>query len=270
MNNSIVFYNKNTGYAVTGTLRDGRWEPDGPSGSVESLPPGYTNGAASRDSLVLYNRETGAGETGTFTGGEYNRTEAFQGAAGWSHVVATRDSVLFYNKDNGGGASGTLQNGVYREKRGYDDFSTGWQSVAASFDTVVFTRQAGAAGFPETDVAWGVLHNGEYTHSAQRTDPEGVVRLTATSDTALEVRVNGATSYYHAALATGGLLDHFREAGTDGVWNLVGSTADSVFFYQADGTCRAAKLSQSGFTNSAPVADVLPAIPGWTLIEGGV
>lgn len=270
MNFTILFYNKDTGYAVTGTLQAGVWEPGGLGGSVKALPAGYTNAAASRDTLVLYHRETGAGETGTFTDGEYHRTESLQWAVGWSHVVATHDSVLFYDEDDGRAASGTLQGGVYREKRGYSDFNKHWQSIAASFDTVVFTKGAGAVGFPETAVAYGVLHDGVYLHGADRTDDGGVTRLVATKDTALELRMHGSTSHFHVAVAMGGLVDRFREIGTGGGWDLVGRTADSLFFYQSDGTCWGSKLLAGHHTNVGPISDVLPAVPGWSLIAGGV
>lgn len=270
MNFTILFYNKNTGYALTGTLRGGVWEPDGESGSVWSLPTGYTNAAASRDTLVLYNRDTGAAETGTFTGGQYHRKEQGYGAIGWSHVVATYDSVLFYNQDNGRGASGTLQNGVYREKQGYDSFRKHWQSIVASFDTVIFTQKAGAVGFPETDVGYGVLHNGVYQHAADRTDDGGVVRLTATKDTVLQTRMHGATSYFYVAIAIGGFLDDFQEIGAGGRWDLVGRTGDSLFFYKADGTCWGSTLDGGHHTNIGPIGNVLPAVEGWSLIEGGV
>ncbi|MGW7460309.1 hypothetical protein [Streptomyces sp. NPDC054797] len=51
------------------------------------------------------------------------------------------------------------------------------------------------------------------------------------------------------------------------LWDTVGRTADSLFFYKNDGTAWISKLSGGDYANVGPLKDVSS---GWSIIEGGV
>ncbi|MEU6759591.1 hypothetical protein [Streptomyces sp. NPDC046685] len=264
-NTSILFYNKDTGAAGTATLSAGSYHYTG----ALTLPTHYTHAAASRDSLLLYNADTGAGETGTFTAGRYTRVESFTDfSTKWSLVEASGDSVLFYNSGTGHGATGTLKNGRYQEVRQYDNFSTGWAFIAASCDTAVATTaRRGSVEFPESNLGYGTLTGGVYTNVGNRDREVFLGTLVATKDSVLALSRNGSELRYRLASATNGKVGDFRETGTSGVWDVVGRTADSLFFYKNDGTAWISKLSGGDYANVGPLKDVSS---GWSIIEGGV
>ncbi|RPF44515.1 hypothetical protein EDD96_1047 [Streptomyces sp. Ag109_G2-6] len=118
--------------------------------------------------------------------------------------------MLFYNADNGQGGTGTLRNGRYHHVRSYDNFSTGWDSLAASCDTAVFVK-SGEVGLALAD--------------------------------------NGSQLRYRIARATDGKVGAFRDIGTSGVWEEEGRTGDSLFFYKTDGTAWTSKLSGNTYAN---------------------
>lgn len=264
-NTSILFYNKGTGAAGTATLAAGRYQYTG----ALNLPTGYTHAAASRDSLLLYNADTGAGETGTFTAGRYTRVQSFDNfSTKWSLVEASGDSVLFYNAGNGHGITGTLRNGRYQETRRYDNFSRGWAFIAASCDTAVATTaRRGSVEFPESNVGFGTLSGGVYTNMGNRDREVFLGTLVATKDSVLALARTGSELRYRLATATDGTVGEFRESGTSGVWDIVGRTADSLFFYKTDGTAWISKLSGGNYANVGPLNEVSS---GWSIIEGGV
>ncbi|MEV7611767.1 hypothetical protein [Streptomyces sp. NPDC089799] len=265
-NTSLFFYKKSTGEAGTGTLSAGRWRY---RGSL-SLPAGYTHAAASRDSLLLYNANTGEGESGTFTGGRYQRVQTYDNfATGWTQLEASGDSVLAYNSGNGRGGSGTLKNGRYREVRAYDNFSTGWASMAASCDTLVATTaRRGSTEFPESNVGFGTLRGGVYRNTGNRDGDVFLGTLIATRNSVMGLAKTSSTQLtYKVTTAAEGDVGQFEDIGTSGVWNTVGRTADSLFFYKTDGTAWTSTLNNGTYRNVGPLSDVSP---GWTIIEGGV
>ncbi|AZM90480.1 MULTISPECIES: hypothetical protein [Streptomyces] len=262
-NNSILFYKSGSGEAGTGTLTNGRWQYK----EALHLPTGYTHAAASRDSLVLYNAKTGAGETGTFTNGKYTRSEKYDDfSKGWTFVEASGDSVIFY-KDDGHGVTGTLKGGLYRESRVYDNFSSGWGTMAASCDTLVAAARHGSTEFPWSNVGYGTLSGGVYTHKGGIPRDDFLGELTATKDSLLSwARVGGGLEFRVSKAVDGGGIA-FRKIGTSGVWDKVGRTSDSLFFYKNDGTAWTSTLVNGNYTNVGPLPQVSS---GWTLIEGGV
>lgn len=264
-NSSILFYNKDTGSAGTATLTAGKYRFTGNF----DLPTGYTHAAASRDTLLLYDADTGAGETGTFKAGRYSRVESYDDfSTEWSLVEASGDSVIFYDAGSGHGVTGTLKNGKYREGRQYDDFSTGWAFMAASCDTLLATTaRKGSAEFPKSNVGYGSLTGGVFTNVGNRDGDVFLGTLVATKDSVLGMAQNGSELRYELASAANGRVGSFHDIGTSGVWDLVGRTADSLFFYKDDGTAWISRLSGSHYTNVGPLNEVSS---GWTIIEGGV
>ncbi|GAA0594298.1 hypothetical protein [Streptomyces crystallinus] len=261
---SILFYNADTGSAGTGTLSAGRWQYK----AGFDLPTGYTHAAASRDSLVLYNADTGAAEVGTFRGGRYHRTRSYEGfSTGWTFVKASGDSVLFYNADTGVGVTGTLTNGRYREMRVYDNFSTGWDTMAASCDTLISAARHGSGDFPWSNVGYGTLAGGLYRDKGGIPRDDFLGELTATKDSVLSLARAGDELEFRVSRATNGSNIHFNKIGTSGIWEKVGRTSDSLFFYKSDGTSWTSTLVNGTYRNVGSLAQVSS---GWTLIEGGV
>ena len=262
-NTSMFFYKKSTGDAGTGTLAAGRWQY---RGVQTGIPAGYSHAAASRDSLVLYNTDTGALETGTFINGVYTRSVAGHGATAWTHVEATGDSVLFYNAATGRAASGTLRNGAYRELRAYDNFSKGWASIAGSCDTIAFVKNVGKGDLPNYELGYGTLRGGVYTMVGFKSGMTAN-ELVATKDSIM-LRIGSASgdSAQFASLA-GGSVGQPHSYGTSGHWDAVGRSADSLFFYKADGTAWISTLNGNRYANVGPLGNVSP---GWSIIEGGV
>ncbi|MCX5127894.1 hypothetical protein OG898_34090 [Streptomyces sp. NBC_00193] len=255
-NSSIFFYNKDTGSAGTATLAAGKYRFTGNF----DLPTGYTHAAASRDSLLLYNADTGEGETGTFKAGRYSRVESYDDfSTDWSQIEASGDSILFYNSGSGFGITGTLKNGRYQEGRQYDNFSTGWTSMASSCDTLLAT-----AG---RNFGYGSLKGGVYTNVANRDGTVLLGNVVATKDSILGLASNGSQLRYKVSTATNGQVGNFREIGTSGVWDIVGRTADSLFFYKTDGTSWISKLSGGRYANVGSLNEVSS---DWSIIEGGV
>ncbi|MCB5164407.1 hypothetical protein LG634_06105 [Streptomyces bambusae] len=259
---SIFFYRSDNGNAGTGTLSAGQWQFK----ASLNLPPGYTHGAASRDSLLLYNKDTGAGEIGTFTNGRYARVGTYGFAQGWTHIEASGDSVIFY-KSNGYGVTGTLKNGAFQQVRVYNNFSSGWGTMAASCDTLVAAARQGGTDFPWSKVGYGTLTDGVYTHEGSIPRDDFLGELTATKDSVLSWARAGEGLEIRVSKATEGTGISFNQIGTSGVWNKVGRTSDSLFFYKTDGTAWTSTLVNGSYTNVGPLAQVSS---GWTLIEGGV
>ncbi|MFB7467531.1 hypothetical protein ACFCZ1_29255 [Streptomyces sp. NPDC056224] len=261
---SILFYKSGSGEAGTGTLSDGRWQYK----SAFNLPAGYTHAAASRDSLLLYDKNTGDGEVGTFTGGRYTRTRTFDNfSTGWTFVEASGDSVIFYNGSTGYGVTGTLKNGTYRQVRTYSDFSTGWGTMAASCDTLVAAARHGSTEFPWSNVGYGTLQGGVYTDTGSIPRDDFLGQLTATEDSVLSLARAGDGLEFRVSEATDGSGIDFRKIGTSGLWDKVGRTSNSLFFYKNDGTAWTSTLVNGNYTNVGPLPQVSS---GWSLIEGGV
>jgi hypothetical protein len=261
---SLLFYKASTGEAGTGTLSAGHWQQK----AALTLPAEYTHAAASRDSLVLYNKDTGAGEVGTFTGGTYSRTQTYNNfSTGWTFVEASGDSVLFYNGNTGHGVTGTLKNGTYEQVRVYDNFSKGWGTMASSCDTLVSAARQGPVEFPQSRVGYGTLQAGVYTHTGSIPRDAYLGQLTATKDSLLSWAKSGAELQFRVSDATEGTGINFREIGTSGIWEKVGRTSDSLFFYKDDGTAWTSTLVGGNYANVGSLAEVSS---GWSLIEGGV
>ncbi|WP_188272174.1 hypothetical protein [Streptomyces sp. CBMA152] len=260
---SILFYNADSGSAATGTLSAGQWQQK----AEFDLPTGYTHAAASRDSVVLYNKDTGAGEVGTLTGGRYQRHQSFDDfSTGWTFIEASGDSVVFYNGDTGHGVTGTLKHGVYRQVRVYDNFSTGWQTMAASCDTLLSAARHGG-DVPWSNVGYGTLKNGVYTDTGSIPRADFLGDLTATKDSVLSLAKAGGALEFRVSKATDGSGIAFNKIGTSGIWEKVGRTSDSLFFYKNDGTAWTSTLVNGAYTNVGSLAQVSS---GWTLIAGGV
>ncbi|MFF4115824.1 hypothetical protein [Streptomyces sp. NPDC001714] len=263
-NSSILFYKAGTGEAGTGTLSAGHWQYK----AAFTLPANYTHAAASRDSLLLYNKNTGAGEVGTFKNGTYSRTRTFDNfSTGWTFVEASGDSVLFYNGDTGHGVTGTLENGRYQGVRTYDNFSKGWGTMASSCDTLVAAAGQGPVEFPESRVGYGTLEDGVYTQTGSIPRDAYLGELTATKDSLLSSAKSGGELTHRVSDATDGTGIDFREIGTSGVWEKIGRTSDSLFFYKNDGTAWISTLAGGHYANVGALPNVSS---GWTLIEGGV
>ncbi|MCB5180759.1 hypothetical protein [Streptomyces antimicrobicus] len=264
-NTSILFYKRGSGEAGTATLSAGHYRYTG----ALRLPAGYTHAAASRDSLLLYNADTGAGETGTFTEGRYRRVQTYDNfSTGWTHLEASGDSVIAYNSATGHGGTGTLTDGRFQQVRTYDNFSKGWAFMAASCDTLVATTaRKGSTEFPKSNVGYGRLQDGVYTHVGNRDGDVFLGTLVATEDSVMGMARNGSELRYHVARAADGRVGSFRATGTSGVWNTVGRTADSLFFYKTDGTAWISTLTGGRYRNVGPLNNVSS---GWSIIEGGV
>ena len=279
-NTSILFYNKDSGAAVTGTLAAGQWQHK----AAFNLPTGYTNAAVSRDSLVLYNRDTGAGESGTFTAGQYNRVRTYDNFnTGWTQVVASGDSALFYNGNTGTAGTGTLKDGVYKHVRSYgnvnshDNTTLPWLDIASSCDTAIFASVTGGtppSGSNTSYTNYGTLKDGEF---AQVGDEwyRGIYvgNVTATKDSLLALQNTGSGYAFKVDTLHDGVAGDsdsvlgLPSIGSSGYWEMVGRTADSLFFYKADGTAWISKLSNGKYANVGPLNRVSS---GWSIIEGGV
>ncbi|MEU6979233.1 MULTISPECIES: hypothetical protein [unclassified Streptomyces] len=261
---SMLFYRADNGQAGTGTLSSGHWQQK----ALFHLPTGYTHAAASRDSLLLYNKNTGAGEVGTFGGGQYHRMRTYTDfSAGWTFVEASGDSVVFYDGNTGHGVTGTLKGGAYRQGRVYDDFSTGWRAMAASCDTLLAAAGHGSGGSAWSNVGYGVLEGGVYTDTGSIPRTAYLGQLTATKDSVLSTARAGGQLEFRVSKATDGSDVSFDKIGASGIWDKVGRTSDSLFFYKNDGTAWTSTLVDGHYTNVGPLADVSS---GWSLIEGGV
>lgn len=261
---SMLFYRADNGQAGTGTLSSGHWRQKATLG----LPTGYTHAAASRDSLLLYNGNTGAGEVGTFTNGQYTRTRTSTDfSTGWTFVEASGDSVIFYNANTGHGVTGTLKGGAYRQVRVYENVSSGWGTMAASCDTLLAAARHGSVEFPWSNVGYGTLEGGVYTDTGRIARDDYLGRLIATKDSVLATSKSGGRLEYRVSEAVGGSGVSFDKIGASGIWNTVGRTGDSLFFYKTDGTAWTSTLVGGTYTNVGPLAAVSS---GWTLIEGGV
>ncbi|MFB7244723.1 hypothetical protein CW362_36710 [Streptomyces populi] len=261
-NTSILFYRPDNGQAGTGTLSGGHWQAK----ATLHLPTGYTHGAASRDSLLLYNQSTGAGEVGTFTNGTYTRVNTHGFALNWIFIEASSDSVIFYNS-SGRGVTGTLKNGAFQQVRVYDNFSSGWGTMASSGDTLVSAARHGSTEFPWSNVGYGTLSGGVYTDKGSIPRDAFLGELTATSDSVLSWARAGGELEFRVSKAANGTGISFQEVGTSGLWSKVGRTSDSLFFYKDDGTAWISTLVSGNYTNVGPLPQVSS---GWTLIEGGV
>lgn len=261
---SILFYNGDSGSAATGTLSAGRWQQK----AEFDLPTGYSHAAASRDSLVLYNQDTGAAEVGTLKDGRYHRTQSYDTfSTGWTFIEASGDSVLFYNADSGYGVTGTLRGGVYRELHTYANFSKGWGTMAASCDTLIAAAGHDSGGSAWSNVGYGTLTGGVYRDKGAISRTDSLEDLTATKDSALSLSRSGDELEFRVSKAVNGSGIRFNEIGTSGIWEKVGRTSDSLFFYKDDGTAWISTLVNGHYRNVGSLAEVSS---GWTLIEGGV
>ncbi|MCX4693557.1 hypothetical protein [Streptomyces sp. NBC_01408] len=271
-NTSMLLYNDVTGAAVSGTLAAGRWQQK----AAFTLPEDYTSAAVSRDSLLLWNAFRGEGESGTFTDGKYTRVKVFDDALdGWHYPAASGDSVLLYKPWGDRVMTGTLKNGVYQQVREYDDIGEGWQVMGSSCDTMVFVKSTEqASGDDLVSLTYGTLQNGVYTQVGSRDGDAFLADLAtengdliATKDSVLAFSPTDAEFVYKVGTATDGKVSAFRDGGTSGVWETVSRTADSVLFYNRDGTARTSTLSGGHYADVGPLAGLSPH---WSIIAGGV
>ncbi|MFF4370257.1 hypothetical protein [Streptomyces sp. NPDC001594] len=265
-NASILFYRVDSGSAVTGTLSGGDWESNGEF----HLPRGYTHAAASHDSLLLYNKITGAAEVGTFSYGEYARTRTYADfPKGWTQVEASGDSVIFYNAPTGRAVTGTLRDGKYQQVHTYDNFNKGWVAMAVSCDTLLAEARPGSATFSWDGSEYGKLEGGAYSHTSSLFlgEEKHLGQLTATRDSVLSWAKAEGKLALRAGEAANGWISQFGGVGTVPLWEKVGRTADSLIFYNSDGTASTATLVDGDYKNVGPLDGISP---GWTLIEGGV
>ncbi|MFD0379555.1 hypothetical protein [Streptomyces sp. NPDC127112] len=263
-NTSIFFYQAGTGAAAAGYLSAGHWQSMGEF----DLPSGYTHAAASHDSLLLYNQNTGAGEVGTFTYGGYSRTRTYNDfPKGWTQVEASGDSVLFYDAHTGHGVTGTLRKGKYRQLGVYNDLHKDWVTMASSCDTLTAAAQPGSAAYIWDKSLHATLEYGEYEQRGNYLGEDPLGQLTATRDSVLSWAKSGGKLVLQAGKATDGWVTHLSPVGTTTLWEKVGRTADSLIFYNSDGTAATSTLVDGHYKSVGPLDDISP---GWTLIEGGV
>ena len=152
---SLLFYNRDTGAGLGGTLDGNGWRP---VETYDDFSTGWNLVVATQEGSVLFvDTSTGAGAGGMIADGRWSYlTDYSDFATNWTHAVATRDSVLFYEQGTGIGAGGTLIDGQWTHLTDYDDFFAGYTHLTGSDDSILL--YAADIGFGAT----GTLENGAW------------------------------------------------------------------------------------------------------------
>lgn len=250
-NYSIFFYQP--GLAVTGTLKNGLFTQ-----KKTFSTSGWTDAAASRDTLLLYNTNTGKLKTGTFRGGLFTQKAVKTIAKGWTTVAASCDTVLFYKRSTGAAFTATLKGGAMGTRTNYG-FSPGWDLIDASCNTVTFL----ANGSTSATGVNGWLKGGTFT----QTGGFAVAPYTNLAHTDTSYLLYSSVSLSGIWGPSGGGTEGLSGSATGfSTWNLLAGTADSVLYYNSNGTEARATLNNGVYSLVGGGADFSS---GWTIIVGG-
>lgn len=281
--NDSVFIYDTGGTAVIGTMTAGQFD------HVQTLDvgAGWTHAAASSDSLMLYNRNSGLIETGHLSGGIYSRATRRVTGKGYTHLTASCNSYLLYKNWTGQREIGRLEDGVSTRVTSGSGFSTGWDLISASCDTIRFVKHTN--GDPSRHGAinvLGVLWDGGFAQTMSYEDAEHsdatkpvFTGLAMTHDQQVIYTPNhpyynagGYARWNGAVHGSFGFDDEpaFEGGSRNGLsdhWDLVSGTADTVIFYDAtSGQTATATLDRDGtFTQQ----NVYGWSAGWDIIAGG-
>ncbi|MFJ3519286.1 MULTISPECIES: hypothetical protein [unclassified Streptomyces] len=116
-------------------------------------------------------------------------------------------------------------------------------------------------------MGYGTLSGGVYTDKGSIPRDDFLGELTATKDSVLSLARSGGELEFRVSKAEDGGGISFRKIGTSGIWDKVGRTSDSLFFYKNNGTAWISTHVNGNCTNVGPLPQVSS---GWSLIEGGV
>ncbi len=250
-NYSIFFFQP--GLAVTGTLKNGVFTQ-----KKTFSTSGWTAAAASRDTLLLYNAHTGKLKTGIFRGGVFTQKSARTMTKGWTTVTASCDTVLFYKRSTGAAFTATLKGGVMGTRTNYG-FSAGWDLIDASCNTAALL----ANGTTSATGVNGWLKGGKFT----QTGGFAVAPYTNLAHTDTSYLLYSSVSLSGIWGPSGGGMEGLSGSASGfSTWNLVAGTADSVLFYNSDGTEARVTLKNGVYVNIGSGADFSS---GWRIIVGG-
>jgi hypothetical protein len=153
---TMLMYNPKTGAGVTGTYFNGVFTKK----HTYTLTKGFAAIAASCDTAFFFNTADGKLTTGILNAGALTPTPAWSGFApgGWL-ITASCNTVLAYQTSTGYMCDSEVSRGAF-VGGDFDwschNLSTGWTSVAATEDSVLFYDKATGIG------AWGTLQNGVF------------------------------------------------------------------------------------------------------------
>lgn len=250
-NYSIFFLKKHQ--AVTGILKDGVFTQK----KAWRLRGHWTDAVASRDSLLLYDRSTGNVQTGTFVKGIYTKVKNYGYVANLTNLAASCDSVVLYDKVFGFNQTGTLKKGLLTLVDSFT-FGPGWDLVGGSCDTLGFMHFNGSLG------AAGTFANGEYAfHAGYQPGLNAPTHFVNTGDSYLLYSSSGLSGEW--GTATGGTDSGTDHANDFAGWNKIVATADTLLFYNQDGTAAVSTLKGGSYVFKGDL--VLSA--GWKVIAGG-
>ena len=159
---SILFYNKNTGEAMTGTLGGSGFTQVEYYSGIIRFAKGYKVMVGTPSGSMLFVRPSGNGVAGTLVNGVWTLRNEYRGFAPWDVGGATRDSVFLFNWDTRQGASGTLVDGAWTYYKRYrNSFQFDYTRIGATDDSLVFyracSRQPAKSGTLENGV-WSLVY----------------------------------------------------------------------------------------------------------------
>lgn len=164
---SILFYNKHTGSALTGTL-DGRGFT--PVEEYSDFARGYEVIVGTPRGSVLFLRKAqpyeadGPAMAGTLRDGRWTVVNRYTGFAPWTDGEAAGDSVFLYNREKGHGASGTLVDGAWSYYQQYRNFHPDFTHMTATDDSLLFHQ------FNSRNAKAGTLKNGVWSFTNNYSD----------------------------------------------------------------------------------------------------
>jgi hypothetical protein len=137
---TALFYRPDTGAAMTARVSSGRIRLR--SKRTFKMGRGFKLIEASCDTAILVKKGNGEGtvvaKTGTLKEGAFTKVPNTQVFATPTRIAATSDSFLWLDAPDGTGFWGTAVNGTLTPVAGASDFSTIWDIVAGSPDTLYF------------------------------------------------------------------------------------------------------------------------------------
>lgn len=153
---SILFYDRNTGDGLAGTL-------DGLGFTPVEASKGFATGydlvvGTPRGSVLFLRNSDGMGAAGTLLNGRWSFLNEYHGFAPWTNAAASADTLFLYHLTRGQGASGTLVNGAWTYYGQYRSMERDYTHFSATDDSLLFYKFNSRASAKA-----GTLKNGVWT-----------------------------------------------------------------------------------------------------------
>ena len=208
---SMLMYDRTTGVGITGTFKAGVFTKK----HTYTFAKNIRSIAAGCNTAALLQPDDADVMLGSLVNGAFVFTGTF-GSSVVTQLVASCDTVLGYNQVTGDGYAVKVSNGnpIGRHPTNYT-FSTGWSSIAATDDSVLFYNETNGVG------AWGTLQGGQFAQTGSSAGFATGISAIGADANSLFFYSRGSAVGATATLAAGYYAFAHQYSGLAANWDLI-------------------------------------------------